>query len=106
MSFVRRFIPLVLIFAIFAIFLFWPLYRIVRVGFFGDAAPGARRNSRFDYLIAVFQDPQLRWGLINSARIAVGVTILSTLISLPLAWLNVRYEFPGKRFVGALCSCR
>ncbi|MBC8105921.1 MAG: iron ABC transporter permease [Anaerolineae bacterium] len=98
----RRHIILVLIIAIFAVFLFWPLYRIVRVAFFGDAAPGAPSQFTFDYLLAVFQDRQLRWGLINSARIAVGVTIVSTLISLPLAWLNVRYDFPAKRILGAM----
>ncbi|CAN5622585.1 iron ABC transporter permease [soil metagenome] len=97
-----RHIVLVLITAVFAAFLFWPLYRIVRVGFFGDAAPGAPARFTFDYLLAVFQNPQLRAGLINSARIALGVTILTTLISLPLAWLNVRYDFPGKKLLSAL----
>lgn len=98
----RQTIVLLLIFAIFAVFFFWPIYRVVRVGFFGipsDADPGA---FTLDYLSAIFRDRDLRQGLLNSAIIAVCVTTLCALISVPLALMSVRLNFWGKSVVSGL----
>src|SRR4051794_41173354 len=89
------------IFAIFGVFLLWPIYQVVRVGLFGVPRAGPEHFT-LAYLQAVFLDPQLRRGLINSAIIAVGVTLLCTVIAMPLAMLAVRYDFAGKNAVTAL----
>src|SRR4029078_13016343 len=41
-------------------------------------------------------------GLLNSAGIALAVTALCTLISVPLALLSVRYDFRGKSLLSGL----
>ena len=97
-----QYLLLTVLIAIFAIFLIWPLFRVLRVAFFGDAQPGASGQFSFGYLAAVFQDRELRAGLFNSGRIALGVTIFCTMISVPLALLSVRYDFFGKRLASAL----
>lgn len=42
--------------------------------------------------------------LINSVVLALLVTLISALISLPLAWLTVRTDLPGKRWWSVLCA--
>ena len=59
-------------------------------------------RSVMEYLEGVFRNPIYAEGLMNSLRLAVGTTLLAALISIPLAWLNNRYTFPGKKIVGAL----
>ena len=54
------------------------------------------------YLAGVFQNPIYAEGLLNSLMIAVGTTALVTLISVPLAWLSNRFDFPGKKWVSGL----
>jgi iron(III) transport system permease protein len=100
---------LALILAAFAVFLLWPIYRVVEVGFVGipasgsGAAAGAEMGHfTLGYVKAVFLDPDLRRGLLNSAVIAVCVTLLCMLISIPLAMLSVRYDFRGKSLATAL----
>jgi iron(III) transport system permease protein len=87
-----------LLLAVFGVFLLWPIGQVLRVGFFG--LEGGRFT--FRYLIAVFQDPALRQGLVNSTLIAVSVTLLCTIISIPLALLSVRLDFWGKGLVSGL----
>jgi iron(III) transport system permease protein len=97
------YILLGLILAAFAIFLLWPIYQVVRVGFFGVEIPGKPPGGfTLGYVQAVFLDPVLRRGLVNAVGIAIGVTLLCTIVSIPLALLSVRYEFPGKRAVNSL----
>jgi iron(III) transport system permease protein len=96
-----HYLLLLFVLAIFAALLIWPIWRIVRVGFFG--IPGQPDEGfTLAYVAHVFQDPGLREGLLNSALIAAGVTTLATLISLPLAAISVRYEFTGKRLLSGL----
>ena len=85
MTRLRQHILLALLLAVFGAFLLLPIYRVLRVAFFGDAAPGDAPHFSFGYIAAVFRDRELRGGLFNAARIAVGVTILCTMISVPLA---------------------
>src|SRR5438093_2980025 len=86
----RSITSLILIASMFAIFLLWPIAHVVKIGL------------RFDILLAVFRDDSLRRGLINSALIAVAVTVLCTIIALPLAVLAVRYDFAGKKLFSGL----
>src|SRR4051794_22559489 len=82
------------LYAFFALFLLWPLAQIVRTGFV-DPRTGALT---LRYLALIFRDPTLVHGLINAAGVAIAVTLVTTLISLPLALLSVRYDFPGRNF--------
>jgi iron(III) transport system permease protein len=87
--------------AIFAAFLLWPIATVVGVGMLGFS--GAKDYGfTFAYVQHVFLDPVLREGLINSALIAVGVTFLTLVISVPLAILSIRYEFRGKSILSGL----
>jgi iron(III) transport system permease protein len=91
-----------IILAIFAVFLLWPIALVVHVGFFGVPAAGQSSAFTLGYFKAIFLEADLRNGLLNSAGIAVCVTMLCTLISVPLAMLSVRYDFRGKTMASAL----
>jgi iron(III) transport system permease protein len=81
----------------FAVFLIWPILQIVRTGF-------TRPNGSLtlDYLLLIFRDAVLVRGLLNAAGIAIGVTLLTLIASLPLAILSVRYTFPGRGILNGL----
>lgn len=83
--------------SVFGFGLLYPLSLVVRNGFVGpDGAV------TFHYLIGVFRNPIYLEGLLNSLRLAIGTTLVASLISLPLAWLSNRFTFPGKKWVNAL----
>jgi iron(III) transport system permease protein len=75
---------------------------ILRVGFFGIPTGGQSGGFTLTYVKAIFLDPALRRGLLNSAMIAVAVTIVCALVSVPLALLSVKYDFRGKGVATAL----
>ncbi|MGB7161030.1 MAG: iron ABC transporter permease [Tepidisphaeraceae bacterium] len=102
MSRLRHSIILAVILAAFAVFLIWPIFQVVRVGFFG--IPGEKGSGGFTlaYVGAIFQDHSLRQGLLNSAAIAISVTFVCTVISVPLALMSVRFNFWGKGIASAL----
>ena len=79
-----------------AVFLLWPIVQVIHGGFVGSEGFTLR------FVGLVFRDPVLRSGLVNAFVIAVLVTLLSLAISLPLAVLSVRYEFPGRRVLSGL----
>src|SRR6185437_10116741 len=85
------------LYVFFAIFLFWPIAQIVKVGFI-------RADGHFTwrYIELIFNDPLLVSGLINAAIVALSVTGATLLISLPLAVLTVKYEFPGRKLLSGL----
>lgn len=87
---------------VFAVFLIWPIYQVVKIGFFGIPVEGQSGSFTLGYIGAVFRDAELRSGLLNSAMIAICVTLLCTLISVPLAMLSVRLDFWGKSFLTGL----
>ena len=70
--------------AFFAVFLVWPVYTVVAEGL------------NWTMLLEIFRSPIYLEGLWTSLAVAVVTTLLVFLISLPLAWLYDRYEFPGK----------
>jgi iron(III) transport system permease protein len=98
----RHWIILALILAAFAVFLVWPIVQVVRVGFFGIPGEPGSGDFTLAYVGAIFQDHSLRQGLINSAAIAISVTLVCMFISVPLALLSVRFNFWGKGIVSAL----
>src|SRR5215471_9479614 len=93
-----QYILFFLLLAIFAVFLIWPIVRVVSVAFVGMQG----RSFTLGYIAAIFQDDELRRGLLNSALIAIGVTLLCTAISVPLAVMAVRLDFLGKSVVNGL----
>ncbi len=74
----------------FVLFLFFPLGYMVKSSFW--------IRGRFDltYFKLMFTDDFQRICILNSLKIAVVTTIMTTLISLPLAYFLVRHSFPGR----------
>ena len=82
---------------IFVALFLYPLGMVVKGGFIDE---NGRLTSRF--VVGVFRNPVYARGLLNSLGIALGTTFLVTLISVPLAVLANRYDFPGKKVFSAL----
>ena len=81
------FLPILLFFAL---FLIYPLLYVFKASFWIDN----RFNLTFFKLIVT--DPNIRELVVNSFSLAVMVTLMTTFISLPLAYLLTRYRFPGR----------
>ena len=91
-----RWLLMALLLAFFAIFLLYPIWLTVRGAFESED------GFTFYHVWVVFTDQSLRQGLVNAFGIAVFTTLISIIISLPLAVLNARYEYPLKNALGAL----
>jgi iron(III) transport system permease protein len=88
----------VLIAAFFGVFFLLPIAQVVRGGL-----TDAEGHLTWVFLAEVFRNPLYLEGLLNSFLIALCTTTLSLGITLPLAWLADRFEFPAKRLLtGAL----
>ena len=85
------------LYVFFWLFFLWPIYRILVRGFVTRSGHFTRQ-----YVGLIFSDPELVRGLLNAIAIAAVVTVLSLLISMPLAILSVRYEFPLRGLLGGL----
>ncbi|MCE9590248.1 MAG: iron ABC transporter permease [Planctomycetes bacterium] len=87
--------------AILAVFLVWPIALTI-----GGAFVSPQGRFTLDYFFApglgVLRDPLYIDGLANSLLIAVWTTLLCLAITLPLAMLTVRCDFPGKAVIGGL----
>jgi len=86
----------VVVLAFFGVFFIWPIATTVRGGLMLDG------RFSLEFVAAVFRNPVYVEALLNSLAIAVGTTLLVSLISLPLAWLADRYDFPLKKTLGAM----
>jgi len=95
-----RYAALAAVLLLFGVFLVWPVWSVISTGL-GLSTPGVELASVGAYLTAVLQDQQFRTGAINSAVIAALVTVCCVAISVPLAILNRRFEFPGKSLLAA-----
>jgi iron(III) transport system permease protein len=73
------------------VFFLFPIYATVKEAFIGPDG-----SFTLSYLSEIVDNPLYREGLMNSFRMAVGSTILSLLIAMPLALLASRFDFPGK----------
>ncbi|MCI0511991.1 iron ABC transporter permease [candidate division KSB1 bacterium] len=80
----------------FGCFLIYPLFYVFVNAFYV--------NQRFTLtFFALIISNAWQWQLIlNSINLGLLVTLLTTVISLPLAWVMVRYEFPGKALFSGL----
>ncbi|MEM3019188.1 MAG: hypothetical protein QXO92_02930, partial [Candidatus Bathyarchaeia archaeon] len=91
------FIAFLALMLFFAVFLFYPILYVFTGAFIIDG-----RFSTF-YFELMITDSWYRQALLNSFMIAIVTTLMTSLLSIPLAFLMVRCEFPGKRlFQGAL----
>src|SRR5579871_493893 len=81
----------------FAVFLIWPILQIVKTGFTRTSG-----GFTFEYFVLIFQDETLVLGLRNGAIVAILVTLLTVIASLPLAMLSVRHTFPLSKALNGL----
>lgn len=58
----------------------------------------------FSHYAEYFQTPSELRALWSSVWISIATVVLSALIGVPLAFLFARYEFPGRRVLGALAA--
>jgi iron(III) transport system permease protein len=79
--------------AFFGAFLIFPILYIFRGAFFEGG------EFTLTYFRLMFTDPFYQESILNSVKIGVSTTILTSIFSLPLAYLIVRYDFPGKRLM-------
>ncbi|MCF3651992.1 ABC transporter permease [Synoicihabitans lomoniglobus] len=77
--------------AFFAAFFVWPILQILKGGFVD-----ANGDLTFAYLIALLQDPIYLRGLANSFMLACATTTIAFLVSIPLAFVADRFNFPLK----------
>jgi len=90
------FLIFLLIMAFLSAFLIYPIiYVFVNSFFIGG-------NISLYYFESMIQDPLYRESIVNSLTIGLTATVLTSLISIPLAFLMVRYDFPLKRLVQGL----
>jgi iron(III) transport system permease protein len=82
---------------IFGCFFMYPIWTTVRVAFESPS-----HEFSIDYIIEVFQNRLYREGLLNSFIIAACTTVGCLLVSLPLALLFVRFDYPGKTLLNSL----
>ncbi len=56
----------------------------------------------FRYFPLLFSNELLMHSIVNSLMIGLATTLLATLLSFPLAVINVKWEFPGKTLLMGL----
>jgi len=86
-----------LLYSIFAIFLIWPIWQVVSTAFTSKEG-----GLTLDYVRLVFRDPLLVRGLLNAIGVAIAVTLITLIISLPLALIAVKFDFPGRSLLSGL----
>ncbi len=84
------------LFVFFAMFLIYPLWYAVVGAFIVD---GAFTLRFFDFMLT---SPVYGEAIMNSFRLAMVTTLTTTFLSLPLAFLLVRYDFRGKNILQGL----
>ncbi|MGB8169410.1 MAG: iron ABC transporter permease [Chthoniobacteraceae bacterium] len=87
----------VLTLAFFGCFFVWPIGTTVAGAFFD-----ADRRFTFDFVAEVFRNRIYLEGLRNALFLAVGSTLATLAIALPLAFVSDRFDFPGKKFLSGL----
>lgn len=88
---------LALILAGFAVFLIYPIWLTVAIGFEGKDG-----GFTLHHVLEVLRDPSTRIGLLNALGIAVFTTAAALVISIPLALVSVKCNFPGKSIFNAV----
>ncbi|NRA67861.1 MAG: iron ABC transporter permease [Pseudobacteriovorax sp.] len=82
--------------AILFFFLVWPVAIIISKAFLNDG------QFTLDYFPLLFANELYKNSMINSMWIGVATTVLTTLVSLPLAIINAKYDFKGKGLLSGL----
>ncbi|MBT5872499.1 MAG: iron ABC transporter permease [Candidatus Latescibacteria bacterium] len=80
----------------FGAFLVYPLLYVFLNAFYQD---GQFSTTFFGLML---QNPVQQRALINSFELGIAATIATTIISLPIAYALVRFDFPGKGILGGL----
>ena len=80
----------------FLIFLIYPVLYILKEAFF----PSGRFS--LDLFGLLWTNPTTRESMANSLKLGVTVTLLTSLVSLPLALIFSKYQFPGKTWFSSL----
>ncbi len=96
----RKYGLLSLLYAFFAAFLIYPLFTILQGAFWVQSVKDGEMVWRFsfEYFELIFSNAFYRDCFLNSIAIAGWTTLLCLLISLPLANLFLRWDFPLKLF--------
>jgi len=81
--------------ALFALFLLYPLLNVLSA----SLSAGAGGQSGWATLV---NDPRYRSAVTNTLLLGAIVTVTSTLIGVPLAFVAARYSFPGKALIALL----
>lgn len=76
-----------------SLFVLYPLLNILTASFLGDGPSGWMR---------VIETPRYRQAIANTLILASAVTVICTLIGVPLAYVTARYTFPGKALIALL----
>lgn len=87
------------LFALLAVVLVYPIWLTVKGGFTSIDPDG---GFTLWHVMEVFRDPDLRAGILNALFIGFMTTLLATVISMPLAVVAAKHDFPGKGIFGAL----
>jgi iron(III) transport system permease protein len=87
---------LVVVAGFLGIFLFYPLFYVLREAFF---APGHFSTAFFYHILA---NPAGREAMANSFWLALATTLVAALLAVPLALLTTRFRFPGKALLTGL----
>lgn len=87
--------------SVLAVFFLYPAGMVVAQAFEGTDANGERIWT-LDFILSVFSNPIYREGLWNALMMGVFSTLLTLIIAFPLALVNHRYDFLGKRSLGIL----
>ncbi len=82
---------------LFAVFFIYPALSVV-----GEAFRDQDGNFTFAFVAEVFRNPVYVEGLWNALLLGVASTFVTLLIAFPLALLSHRYDFMGRRILGAL----
>jgi iron(III) transport system permease protein len=83
--------------AFFAFFLVLPIWETVKTAFISD-----KGTFTLQYVWSIFASPIYREGLVNSLIMAVGTTAGCLVLSLPLALIYSKFEFPGRAVLNGL----
>ncbi len=87
---------LLLLLGFFGLFLFYPVSLLLKGAFVQDG------NFSLRYFGLLLSSPLQRESLFNSLAIAAITTVLTTLLTLPLAWILTRFRFAGRALLGGL----
>ncbi len=79
--------------AVLAVFLLYPLARVL-TGSFGSGGTNG--------WVLLAGDPKYFAAIVNTIVLGIAVTLTTTLIGVPLAYFTARFEFPGKAIVAVL----